>query len=39
MLNIVGKEAVVMFVRLGLVNNGAIITIRGIPHAQATVGA
>ncbi len=37
MLNIVGKEAVAMFIRLGLVSKGAIITIAGIPHAQAAV--
>lgn len=39
LLNIVGKEAVAMFILFGLVNKGAIITIAGIPHAQATIGA
>lgn len=37
-LNVVGKVAVALAVEEGLIDKTHIITIKGIPHAQASIG-
>jgi len=36
-LNVVGKVAVALAVEEGIINKSFIITIKGIPHAQASI--
>jgi hypothetical protein len=37
-LNLVGKEAVALGLRLGLVDQDGVMTIAGVPHAESSIG-